>query len=142
MSVAAPCVLAIDLGTSGPKAAIVCPRRGVLVRERRTVTTLHLPDHWSFGVVGYWYEQLTGDSNNPALLGDFKGRVIGVGPEVSYQFTSSKLHPVTVDLRWYHEFEARNRLEGDGVFLTFSVPLAFVQKPQPAQDWSGTAAQE
>ena len=25
-------------------------------------------------MVGYWYEQLTGDSNNPAVLGDFKGR--------------------------------------------------------------------
>ena len=42
--------------------------------------------------------------------------------------------PVTVDLRWYHEFEVKNRLEGDSVFLTISVPLAITQKPQ--QDWT------
>ena len=39
-----------------------------------------------------------------------------------------------VDLRWYHEFEVKNRLEGDSVFLTVSVPLAITQKPQ--QDWT------
>lgn len=96
----------------------------------------HLPKGWSFGVVGYWYEQLTGDGNNPALLGDFKGRVIALGPELSYQITASKTHPVTLDLRWYHEFEAKNRLEGDAVFLTVSVPLSYSQNPRTAQDWS------
>lgn len=96
----------------------------------------HLPKGWSFGVVGYWYEQLTGDGNNPALLGDFKGRVIALGPELSYQITASKTHPVTLDLRWYHEFEAKNRLEGDAVFLTVSVPLSYSQQPQAEQDWS------
>jgi len=94
----------------------------------------HLPSHWSMGVVGYWYEQLTGDSNNPPILGDFKGRAIAIGPEISYQFTQNPRRPVTVDLRWYHEFEVKNRLEGDSVFLTVSVPLAITQKPQ--QDWT------
>ena len=94
----------------------------------------HLPNHWSMGVVGYWYEQLTGDSNNPEILGDFKGRAIAIGPEISYQFMQNPRHPVTLDLRWYHEFEVKNRLEGDSVFLTVSVPLAITQKPQ--QDWT------
>jgi hypothetical protein len=44
--------------------------------------------------------------------------------------------PVTIDLRWYHEFEVKNRLEGDSVFLTISVPLATTQKP--TQDWTQT----
>ncbi len=96
----------------------------------------HLPKHWSFGVVGYWYEQLTGDSNNPARLGDFRGRVIGLGPELSYQLTSNPQRPVTLDLRWYHEFEAKNRMEGDAVFLTVSVPLYIKVKPNAEQDWS------
>jgi hypothetical protein len=96
----------------------------------------HLPNHWSFGVVGYWYEQLTGDSNNPAILGDFKGRAIALGPEVSYQFVQNSQRPITLDLRWYHEFEVKNRLEGDSVFLTISVPLSITQKPQAAQDWT------
>ena len=96
----------------------------------------YLPNHFSLGIVGYWNEQLTADSGGPALLGDFKGRVFGAGPELSYQFTQSKEHPVTIDLRWYHEFEAKNRVEGDGVFLTISVPLSIQQKPAPEQDWT------
>jgi hypothetical protein len=96
----------------------------------------YLPNHFSMGVVGYWNEQLTADSGGPAVLGDFKGRVFGIGPELSYQFTQSKTHPVTLDLRWYHEFDAKNRVEGDAVFFTFSVPLSIQQKPAPEQDWS------
>jgi hypothetical protein len=96
----------------------------------------HLPNHWSMGLVGYWYEQLTGDSNNPEILGDFKGRAIAIGPEISYQFMQNPKRPVTIDLRWYHEFEVKNRLEGDSVYLTISVPLAITQKP--AQDWTQT----
>jgi hypothetical protein len=96
----------------------------------------HLPNHWSFGVVGYWYEQLTGDSNNPPVLGDFKGRAIALGPEVSYQFTRNPKRPVTLDLRWYHEFDVKNRLEGDTVFLTVSFPLSITDKPKDPQDWT------
>ena len=101
----------------------------------------HLPSHWSFGFVGYWYEQLTGDSNNPAVLGDFKGRAIALGPEVSYQFVQNPKRPVTLDLRWYHEFEVKNRLEGDSVFLTISFPLAVTAKPRAEQDWTQPGGQ-
>lgn len=100
----------------------------------------YLPNHFSFGLVGYWNEQLTADSGGPALLGDFKGRVFGIGPELSYQFSGSKEHPVTLDLRWYHEFDAEKRVEGDAVFLTLSVPLSIQQKPVADQDW--TAAEQ
>jgi hypothetical protein len=96
----------------------------------------YLPSHWSLGVVGYWYEQLTGDSNNPPILGDFKGRAIALGPEVSYQFVGNPQRPVTVDLRWYHEFEVKNRLEGDTVFLTISFPISITAKPRQEADWS------
>jgi hypothetical protein len=96
----------------------------------------HLPSHWSFGVVGYWYEQLSGDSNNPPILGDFKGRAIALGPEISYQFVQNPQRPITVDLRWYHEFEVKNRIEGDSVFLTISVPLSITAKPKAEQDWT------
>ena len=48
---------------------------------------------------GYWYEQITGDDNNPEILGDFKGRAIALGPEVSYQFVKNPKRPVTIDLR-------------------------------------------
>ena len=101
----------------------------------------YLPNHFSLGIVGYWNEQLTADEGGPAILGDFKGRVFGIGPELSYQFTQSKTHPVTLDLRWYHEFDAKNRVEGDAVFFTFSVPLSVQQKPAAEQDWSADEQQ-
>jgi hypothetical protein len=96
----------------------------------------HLPNHWSMGLVGYWYEQLTADSNNPAVLGDFEGRAIAIGPEISYQFMQNPKRPVTIDLRWYSEFEVKNRLEGDSVFLTVSVPLAITAKPASDNVWT------
>ncbi len=82
----------------------------------------HLPSGWSAGLVGFAYQQLTADSNGPSILGDFKGRVFAFGPEVGYQFKAGDT-PIGLDLRWYHEFDAKNRVEGDGVFLTLSVGL-------------------
>ena len=96
----------------------------------------HLPNHFAMGLVGYWNQQLTADTGGAALLGDFKGRVFGLGPSVSYTFAGSKEHPVTLDLRWYHEFGAQNRVEGDSVFFTLSVPLSITSKPTAVSDWS------
>ena len=44
MTAAAPCVLAIDLGTSGPKAAVVELSGRILATAHRSVDTLLLPD--------------------------------------------------------------------------------------------------
>ena len=38
------------------------------------------------GLVGYFFYQLTGDSGSGAVLGDFKSRVNGVGPQVGHLF--------------------------------------------------------
>ncbi len=81
----------------------------------------HLPKGFSGGLVGYYYQQLTADSGSN-LLGDFKGRVAALGPEVGYQFKADG-RTMGLDLRWYHEFAAQNRVEGDSVFLTLSLPL-------------------
>ena len=45
-----------------------------------------LSEHWHVGLVGYVYQQLTGDSGSGATLGDFKSRVMGIGPQVGYFF--------------------------------------------------------
>ncbi len=95
----------------------------------------HLPHNWTVGVVGYWFQQLTADTNGPAILGDYKGQVYALGPEIAYQFPG-KEHPVGVDLRWYHEFGAENRVEGDGVFLTLSVPLSIKPPRNKSEDWT------
>ena len=50
-------------------------------------------------------------------------------------------HPVTLDLHWYHEFEVKNRLEGDSVFLTISLPLAITEKPRAEHDWTQPGSQ-
>jgi len=77
---------------------------------------------FSAGVVGYYYEQISGDSGGPPVLGDFKGRVTAVGPFVGYNFQIGET-PVSTRLRWYHEFDAKNRLEGDAAFFTVFVPV-------------------
>ncbi|MFK5922653.1 MAG: transporter [Verrucomicrobiota bacterium] len=68
------------------------------------------------GVNGYWYEQVTGDSGSGAALGDFKGRTAGFGPVLSY---AGKIGNVDVigELKWLHEFETRDRLQGNYVWF-------------------------
>jgi hypothetical protein len=77
---------------------------------------------FSAGVVGYYYEQISGDSGGPPVLGAFKGRVAAIGPFVSYNFKLGET-PISTRLRWYHEFDAKNRLEGDAGFFSLLVPV-------------------
>jgi hypothetical protein len=73
-------------------------------------------------VNGYHYQQLSGDSGKGATLGDFEGRVTAVGPTVSANFQLGQV-PVAMSLRYFHEFNVKNRLEGDSGWLTISIPL-------------------
>jgi hypothetical protein len=82
----------------------------------------HLSKAFSIGVAGYHYQQVTGDSGAGALLGDFKGEVSAIGPNVTYNFQVGSV-PVLTSVRWLHEFNATNRLEGDAGFLTVTIPL-------------------
>jgi len=82
----------------------------------------HIGKDFSFGVAGYHYQQVTGDSGAGAKLGDFKGRVSAVGPMLTYSFTVDKT-PISTSVSWMHEFNARNRLEGDAAMLNVVVPL-------------------
>lgn len=82
----------------------------------------HVGKNFSFGVAGYHYHQLTGDSGLGARLGPFKGRVSAVGPMLTYSFTVGKT-PVSTSLSWLHEFDAENRLEGDAALFDVVVPL-------------------
>lgn len=91
----------------------------------------HFSKQLALGVSGYHYEQLTGDSGAGAVLGDFEGRVTGVGPQLNYDFTIGQL-PVFTSLKWVHEFEATNRLEGDMGFATITIPLG-PPPPAPAE---------
>ena len=46
----------------------------------------YLSKEMHIGAVGYYYDQLTGDSGLGAKLGDFKSRVAGIGPQIGFFF--------------------------------------------------------
>lgn len=82
----------------------------------------HFSPKFSVGIVGYHYQQITGDSGSGAVLGDFKGRVSAIGPNISYTFEVGD-YPVITSLRWMREFNTKNRLEGDAGIFTVTIPL-------------------
>ena len=45
-----------------------------------------ISQQFSFGLVGYYYNQITGDSGPGATLGAFEGQVAALGPAINYTF--------------------------------------------------------
>ncbi len=82
------------------------------------------------GVVGYLYQQITGDSGAGATLGDFKSRVAGIGPQVGYIFPLGGMQGY-INLKGYYEFAAQHRPEGFNVWLTFAISPAAASPPPP-----------
>lgn len=83
----------------------------------------------SLGVVGYHYQQLSGDSGGtPAqqilvgLTDGFKGRTTAIGPSFGMTVPLGD-RALNMNLRWYHELDVKNRLEGDAVLFSAVVPL-------------------
>ncbi|MFZ4284994.1 SphA family protein [Variovorax sp. HJSM1_2] len=74
------------------------------------------------GLVGYFYNQLTGDSGSGATLGDFKSRVAAIGPQVGYFFPVGG-RKWYVNLKAYWEFNAANRPEGWNVYAAVVIPF-------------------
>jgi hypothetical protein len=74
------------------------------------------------GLVGYVYNQLSGDSGSGAVLGDFKSRVSAIGPQVGYFFPigGKKWY---VNVKGYWEFNANNRPEGWNVWTSLVIPF-------------------
>jgi hypothetical protein len=81
-----------------------------------------LNEHLHIGLVGYIYYQLSGDSGEGAVLGDFESRVYAVGPQAGYFFPVGKAQGY-VNLRGYYEFDASKRPEGWNAWLTVSWPF-------------------
>lgn len=89
----------------------------------------HVSPRLAFGLAGYHYQQVTGDSGAGAILGDFKGRVSALGPAVNYTFQIGHV-PVSTKLNWYHEFNEQNRLKGNAGLFSVVIPLG---GPPPGQ---------
>jgi hypothetical protein len=71
------------------------------------------------GVVGYGMIQTTADSGAGARLGAFKSQVFGAGPILTYTI-GEPTKPLTVIVKYYKEFEARNTFEGEILDAAFS----------------------
>ncbi len=67
-------------------------------------------ENFAIGLRGYYYRQLTGDSGSGALLGDFKGESLGLGPGFFWQpkFADGKLSIVGKVMR---DVTATNRFK-------------------------------
>jgi hypothetical protein len=81
------------------------------------------------GLAGYYFQQLTGDTGPGAKLGDFKGRVAGIGPQVGFILPISKDYQGYLNVKAYKDFAAENRAEGYTAWVTFAISPA---APEPA----------
>jgi hypothetical protein len=72
-----------------------------------------LSEKFAIGAQAFYYKQITGDSGSGALLGDFKSETKGIGPQLLYIKDDFSL-----SLKWLHEFDSENRLEGDNLYLS------------------------
>jgi hypothetical protein len=75
------------------------------------------------GLVGYAYQQITDDFGQNPVLGGFRSRVLGVGPQIGYIFPVGDMEGF-LGLRGYGEFDAANRPSGWNTWLTFAISPA------------------
>ena len=80
----------------------------------------YMSEKMHIGAVGYFYNQLSGDSGAGAVLGEFKSRVAAIGPQIGF-FLPLGDREGYLNLRAYYEFAAQNRLEGWNAYVTFSI---------------------
>ncbi|RNJ46272.1 phenol degradation protein meta [Mesorhizobium erdmanii] len=89
-----------------------------------------LNEQFFVGVVGYYYQQITGDSGSGATLGDFKSRVAGIGPQVGYLFPVGDKMQGALNVKAYWEFGAQNRPEGWNFWAGFALSPAVPKKTE------------
>jgi hypothetical protein len=89
----------------------------------------HFSKTFSAGLVGYHYQQVSGDSGSGAVLGGFKGRVTALGPHIALTVPIDGI-PVSVSGRFFVEFATEHRLKGTAGFINVSIPL-YVANPPP-----------
>lgn len=117
-------------------------RAGVTINAKNTATNYktgeefhlefaalkHFSPALNAGLVGFHYQQISGDSGTGAVLGSFKGRITGLGPQMSWTFPVGQI-PVTLDSRVYVEFNTKNRLKGTAGLVTLNFPLQVSSPP-------------
>jgi len=86
----------------------------------------HLP-LGKLGVIGiganaFYYQQISGDSGTGAVLGEFEGRTVGVGPVLSF-ITKVGGKDLVAEVKWLPELDVEKRVKGDMVWVKLG--LAF-----------------
>ncbi|WP_079435973.1 transporter [Zoogloea sp. LCSB751] len=74
---------------------------------------------WTLGVGGYYYQQLTNDSQSGATIDNNKGRAVAFGPSVRYD--SGKGWFITA--KYQDEMAVRNRADGAAFWVKAVFPL-------------------
>lgn len=74
------------------------------------------------GLVGYFLDQVTGDSGPGANLGGFQSQVAGIGPQLGWSVPIGGIEAF-VGVKGYKEFAAQNRAAGWNFWLTLSPSL-------------------
>ena len=64
------------------------------------------------GANGYWYRQITGDSDSGAVLGPFEAEQVGIGPVVSYIRKMGKT-TLEIDVKWLPQIDVENTTKGN-----------------------------
>jgi len=82
----------------------------------------HFPFGLAAGIGGYFYQQVTNDYGSGDTVGLFKGRVAAVGPLLSYTVEAGD-QEVNLSGRWFHEFAAENRTQGDIICASLNFRL-------------------
>jgi hypothetical protein len=80
----------------------------------------HFHNGFLFGTAGYAFEQTTADSGSGAILGPFKGSVIGLGPMVGQTVTIREI-PISFTFKYDVEFAEQNRSSGNELWFTTCV---------------------
>lgn len=81
------------------------------------------------GVAGYIYQQLTGDSGAGAKLGDYKGRSVGIGPQIGVFFPAFEGYMGYLNVRGYWDVLTENRPTTQTVMVTLSLAPAAPEHP-------------
>jgi hypothetical protein len=79
-----------------------------------------LSESFAIGIQGFYLKQVTGDSGDGAILGDYKAEAAGVGPALLWSPKRFDQR-VTFIAKWLHEFHTERRIEGDHIFASIAM---------------------
>jgi len=80
-----------------------------------------LSDQVQVCLVGYLYDQVTGDSGAGDRVAPFQSRVVGIGPQIGYIFPVFERYQGYLNLKGYGKFDAAHRPSGWNAWLTFVI---------------------